>query len=288
MFFCLNSCNLNVFLGDLCCSFGGFCSFCCNCCSVFLNNFCDLNFLVHFFLKFGHITFVLPAVVICMIFFERDMFAKAACFLLWVMVFNTLLKYLFKVPLFPHLGVGYAFPSGHMHASAAFYGYLLYRSDKKYIKFILGILICCLGFSLIYCRFHDLKDVVGALLFAALEITAYHFLHKHFGERTVGVIAFSSSIAIMMLLSVIHKVEFHVWLAFYGLAGMELALGFTEDPKLHSVSQKFMALFMAFSLMILVYYFFKIMAFDKFCISEIRFAFIPLMVVGSKQIVARK
>lgn len=246
------------------------------------------NFLdgfAHFCLKFGHITFILPAVVFCMIFFKREMFAKATCFLLWVMIFNTLLKHLFKVPLFPHLGTGYAFPSGHMHASAAFYGYLLYSTDNKYVKCILAALLGCIAFSLIHCHFHDFKDVLGALLFAISEITVYHFIVKKFGDKTVGVMALSSSMAIMMLLTVVHKVEFHVWLAFYGLAGMELALSTTEDIQLESFYQKLFALFCVTVSMIAVYYFFKIMAFDKFCVSEIRFALIPLIIVGVKKIV---
>lgn len=258
-----------------------------------LSSFFDGNFdlflesFARFCLKFGHITFILPAVVFCMIFFKRDIFAKATCFLLWVMIFNTLLKHLFKVPLFPHLGTGYAFPSGHMHASAAFYGYILYRTGSNFLKCTLGVLLGCIAFSLIECHFHDFKDVGGALLFAILEIGVYHLLARYFGEQSVAVIALGSAIAIMVVLSVIYKVEFHVWLAFYGLAGMELAQSIMEDSELHSVTQKFCALGIALALIVAVCYFFKFMAFDKFCLSEMRFALIPFIIVGTKKWVAK-
>lgn len=248
----------------------------------------NLDYFAHFCLKFGHITVVLPVVVFCIIFFKRDIFAKAACFLLWVMIFNTLLKRIFKVPLFPHLGSGYAFPSGHMHASAAFYGYILYRTDKTYVKYLLGALFGCIAFSLMYCHFHDLKDILGALFFAAAEIGIYHIIRKNYGDEMAGIIAFISAIVIIMVLNVIHKVEFHVWLAFYGLAGMELALSATKDVQLRSFTRKFLAFSVVILLMLAVYYFFKIMALDKFCISEIRFALIPLIIVGVKKIVAQK
>lgn len=196
------------------------------------------------------------------------------------MIFNTLLKLLFKVPLFPHLGHGYAFPSGHMHASAVFYGYLLYKADDIRIKCALGALLGCIAFSLIYCNFHDLLDVLGAIIFAAVELTVYHVLSRRFGDFIVGVLAVSSAITTMLILSVIYKVEFHVWLAFYGLIGMELSL-LTEDKRLTSIKQKFLALAISLVCILAVYYVFKFFAFNYFCVSEIRFALIPFIVVDA-------
>lgn len=237
--------------------------------------------LAHFCLKFGHITFILPIVVVCMIFHKRDIYAKAACFLLWVMIFNTLLKYLFKVPLFPHLGPGYAFPSGHMHAASAFYGYTLYKTDNKILKIGLAALLCCLGFSLIHCHFHDLTDILGAVGFTVAELLTYHVISINFGDKVVGVASIISAVAIMFALSLIHKVEFHVWLAFYALAGMETALFVTQDRRLSSISRKSFALILSVIMIAGVYYLFKALAFDKFYLSEIRFALIPFIIVAA-------
>ena len=242
-----------------------------------------IDYLAHFCLKFGHITFILPLVIVCMIFHKRDIYAKAACFLLWVMIFNTLLKYLFKVPLFPHLGPGYAFPSGHMHAASAFYGYILYKTDSKFVKIILAMLLCSLGFSLIHCRFHDLADVLGAVGFTVAELLIYHVISINFGDKVVGIISIASAVAIMFALSVKHRVEFQVWLAFYALLGMESVLTVTQDKRLNSVKKKFLALILSVILIASVYYIFKFLAFDKFYLSEIRFALIPLIIVGAMQ-----
>ena len=242
-----------------------------------------IDHLAHFCLKFGHITFILPLVIVCMIFHKRDIYAKAACFLLWVMIFNTLLKHLFNVPLLPHLGVGYAFPSGHMHAASAFYGYILYKTDNKFVKIVLAMLLCCLGFSLIYCHFHDLTDVLGAVGFTVAELLIYHVISINFGDKVVGIISIASAVAVMFALSVIHRVEFHVWLAFYALLGMETVLTVTQEKRLNSLKKKFLALILSIITIASVYYIFKILAFDKFYLSEIRFALIPLIIIGSIQ-----
>lgn len=238
-------------------------------------------------LKFGHITVIFPLIVVFMIFEKRNVVAKAGCCLLWVMIFNTLLKYLFKVPLFPHLGHGYAFPSGHMHAASAFYGYILYRSNNKFLKIGLLLLLCCLGFSLIHCHFHDLKDVLGAVGFTVFELTVYRLISTKFGDKTVGVLCILTSVATMIALSFIHKVEFHVWLAFYALVGMETALYISPEKKFSSIYQKFLALFISLAAIAGVYYLFKILAFDKFYLSEIRFALVPLIIVGAIRVSER-
>lgn len=241
----------------------------------------------YFCLKFGHITVVLPVVLVCMIFCKRDIYAKAACFLLWVMIFNTLLKYLFKVPLFPHLGAGYAFPSGHMHASAAFYGYILYRTDNKILKVALAALLCCIGFSLIHCHFHDLKDVLGAVGFTIFELTAYHIISKNFGDKIVGIIAVISAVAVMFTLNIIHKIEFHVWLAFYGLIGTEVSMLIMPKNKLNELPQKFFALATSSLLIWGGYQLFEALAFEQFYLSETRFALVPLIIIGSIKLAER-
>lgn len=240
-----------------------------------------LDFFTNFCLKFGHITFILPIVLVLMIFDRRDVYAKATCFLLWVMIFNTLLKHLFKVPLLPHLGSGYAFPSGHMHAACAFYGYILYKTDKNFLKIGLAALLCCFGFSLIHCHFHDLKDVMGAAGFAFAEFVTYHELSNKFGDKVVGFISIVSAVAFMIALGIIFRVEFHVWLAFYGLVGMESALYFFPQESLKSVTKKLFALLLSGAMIAAVYYVFKALAFDKFYLSEIRFLIFPWAIVGA-------
>lgn len=246
-----------------------------------------LDSFAHFCLKFGHITIIFPIVVLGMIFHKRDLYAKAVCFLLWVMIFNTLLKQLFKVPLFPHLGPGYAFPSGHMHASCAFYGYILYKTRNEYLRIALGALLCCIAFSLIYCRFHDLLDVAGAVGFFAAELLAYHVISHKFDDKVVGYSAIASALVLMLILNHIYKIEFHVWLAFYGLAGMELAL-LIKDTPLKTIQRKILALAIAAPVIAGVYYLFKYLAFSAYYLSELRFLLVPFIIVGAINLAARE
>lgn len=240
-----------------------------------------IDHLARFCLKFGHITFIFPIVLVCIIFGRREIYAKATCFLLWVMIFNTLLKHVFKVPLFPHLGTGYAFPSGHMHAAAAFYGYILYKTDSKLLKIGLFTLLGCFGFSLIHCHFHDLMDVMGAVGFAVSEFVIYHVISTKFGDKVVGVLAVLSAVATMIALNIIYKIEFHVWLAFYGLVGMEIAsLVFPKKPIL-SVLQKVLALLVSMITIAGIYYLFRVCSFSRFYLSEVRFMLTPLAIAGS-------
>jgi undecaprenyl-diphosphatase len=144
-------------------------------------------------------------------------------------IFNALLKQLFKVPLFPHLGPGYAFPSGHMHAATVFYGYILYKINNKIMKALLFLLICGFGFSLIHCHFHDFFDIIGAVAFAFGEIVIYHFILLNFGEKAVAVVAIAAAVFSMAALFLIYKLELHVWLAFYALIGTVFSVGVIED-----------------------------------------------------------
>lgn len=245
-----------------------------------MERWCDA--FAHYSLKLGHITILLPAMVICMIFHRRDIYAKAACFLLWVMIFNTLLKYLFKVPLFAHLGNGYAFPSGHMHASCAFYGYLFYKTPRWSIKMLLLLLLGCLGFSLIHCRFHDLKAVLGAVGFFLLEFAVYYVLSKAYGDVWTGVVATAGAIVCMLLLYHCYQLQFHVWLAFYGLVGLEAAL-LTKEVCLQSWGQKMLALALAATFVGLVYGLFRHLAFSSDYLTELRFLFLgPSVIIATR------
>ncbi|MDR2766359.1 MAG: hypothetical protein LBB63_02760 [Holosporaceae bacterium] len=246
-----------------------------------------LGSVAGFCLKFGHVTFILPFVLLGMIFHRRDLYAKATCFLFFVMIFNTLLKYMFKVQLLPHLGQGYAFPSGHMHAAVVFFGYIVCRSERKAVKVALVLLICCLGFSLVHQRFHDWFDVLGALTFAGAELLIYRYILVNFGEKATAVVALAASLASMVALSVIYKLEFHVWLAFYGLLGTILSLSFIEDAKLPDWLQKFVTLALSTSLIAVVFFVFKALAFKQFFLSEIRAALAPAIVMASINLCSR-
>ena len=121
-----------------------------------------MNFVMSCCLELCHITVILPLVLIGLFSRHRNTLLQATFLLFFVMIFNTLLKYLFKVPLLPHLGDGYSFPSGHMHASGIFYAYLLIKSRNNIVKGILLGLILGIACSLVYFNYHRWEEIFGA------------------------------------------------------------------------------------------------------------------------------
>ena len=69
--------------------------------------------LAYFFLHFSHESIIVPMVIIGCIWANRGTFSHVICLVLSSMILSASLKYTFKIPLSPHLGIdGFAFPSG--------------------------------------------------------------------------------------------------------------------------------------------------------------------------------
>lgn len=244
-----------------------------------------LENIAFYLLKIGHITFILPVAVLGMIVSARhqDRYLKAAACLFWVMIINTVLKLLFKVPLMPHLGHGFAFPSGHMHASCAFYGFLAYEIKKPSVRAVLMLLLALLGSSLIIRHYHDLKDVLGAATFFVTEITLYHQLTRRGGAVVTMLIAIISAVGAMIYLKTLGPVPFHVWLAFWGLAGclITLALAPNIELKPRALSTAIATLITAGAFLAMMRLF-KYLDFKAYYLSEIRAGLAPIIVISIK------
>ncbi|MEG1990419.1 MAG: phosphatase PAP2 family protein [Clostridia bacterium] len=76
---------------------------------------------------------------------------------------------------------GYSFPSGHAMTSIAFYGLLIYFSNKymknKYIKniikFVLTLLIILIGFSRLYLGVHYPSDVIAGFILGYIYLKLF-------------------------------------------------------------------------------------------------------------------
>lgn len=174
-----------------------------------------------------------------------------------------------------------------MHAATVFYGYIIYKVDNKILRIALLFLLCCFGFSLIQCRFHDLFDVVGAAAFAFVEILLYRFILSILGEKIVAVLTIIASLLLVTVLSLFYKSPWHVWLAFYALIGTILSLSFIEDKKNCSLPQKFLSLALSALLVAIVHFAFKIYDYSEPFISTIKFAILPAIAMGSINLCSR-
>lgn len=239
-----------------------------------------LDFFTKFCLKFTSVYLIFPVAVMGMIFHRRDMYAKAVCFLFWVMIANTLMKFLFY-PMVAQLGVGYAFPSGHMHAVAIFYGFMFYKVDNKLIKVLISALIVLIEFSLVHFNSHNWIDVFAVVALACVEIFLYHVLSKNFGDKTVGAIAISSSIAMIIFLKTFYRIEYHIWLAFYAMLGIEFSLLLFDDVKLNTIFKKLEALSFSILGIGVIYFLFNYFKLNSSYASDIKFALFPIIIIGS-------
>jgi membrane-associated phospholipid phosphatase len=92
---------------------------------------------------------------------------------------NTMMKFLFTRPrpaLFPPLVVesGFSFPSGHVTASIAVFGFLavlLWRGRYYSWAILSGALIPAVAISRIYLGVHYPSDTLGSLIFASLWLS---------------------------------------------------------------------------------------------------------------------
>jgi len=73
-------------------------------------------------------------------------------------------------------------PSGHAMSSSTFYGYLLVKTNKKFVKLAVLILICLIGFSRNYLAVHYIEDILLGWVFG-MFILLYVFKYS---ERLIG------------------------------------------------------------------------------------------------------
>lgn len=226
----------------------------------------------------GNVVFLSLLFPVACVFLKREFIERAAILLLFIMILNTLLKNWFQIPL-PYTTSVYAFPSGHIHASAVFYGYLLYKYDKHWIKILLASLIVIHGIGLVGCHYHSLRDVVLTLPFAAFEVLLYEFLITEYGERNTLHITIASSIVLMMALQYFYTLQSHVFLAFYGMLGIYCAkyIFFQKAGEDASVMKKIIAVTVAVILMTAIAKIYSILGISSDILRETRYFFILLM-----------
>jgi membrane-associated phospholipid phosphatase len=106
---------------------------------------------------------------------------------------NTLLKFLLKRPrpdLFPPLVVesGFSYPSGHVTASVAVYGFLavlLWRSHHRGWAIFSAAWVPVVAISRIYLGVHYPSDTLGALVFASLWLVVVYAVHDQYARFSV-------------------------------------------------------------------------------------------------------
>ncbi|MDR1476368.1 MAG: hypothetical protein LBI20_03585 [Holosporales bacterium] len=247
--------------------------------------------VICFVLKLGQVDVIASIIILGILFnYRRADFEHAACFVCFVIVFNTLLKNVFKVPLFPHLGSGYAFPSGHMHASAIFYGYFVYKTPSHIARGVLIAILGCIGAAIVYRHFHDWYDIFGAIAFASAEIAIYHFLQTKYAPRYITIMSILSLIIIFYTLQLFYISEAHVWSAFYIFVGFLIGMRCCIKIALTELIQKFTGLLLCGGLFVVVHMYGKfseIIERTELCLSQLNLLLFPIAIYLAIWIVSK-
>lgn len=94
-------------------------------------------------------------------------------------VFGSLLKEWFKIELFTPWGYGYGFPSTHMQALTAAWGYWLLRQKKLWLVILWLIVLTLTMPSVVYFECHTWTCVWGGVLFGMAELPVIFWLEKN-------------------------------------------------------------------------------------------------------------
>ncbi|WP_032112878.1 phosphatase PAP2 family protein [Candidatus Paracaedibacter symbiosus] len=157
--------------------------------------------LCGFFLLFSKEIVLIPIFLIGYFFYNRNVFFQALVLLLFSLVAAAFLKSLFKIPLLPHLGEGWAFPSGHMFTATVFWGFLALKLRNKFITALVIILLAGIGYSLMHFHYHNLIDIVGAVGFAILLIIFYRILldQTSLGQHTAALSLSMLTLSVLLI-----------------------------------------------------------------------------------------
>jgi hypothetical protein len=186
------------------------------------------------FLIFSHTATILILALFALHTKHRDMFAHALILMFFSMVLNVFLKDYFKIPLPLHVNPhSYAFPSGHMQAPLAFYGYLLMACGHHFLRILLLTVLCGIGFGLVQKGYHTSLDVLGAWSFGLPSLALYGYFTKIFYStdnilKQVGWLFIPMS----LLLWLTDRLPAHAWMAYFSFVGFVISYALCA-PKMH-------------------------------------------------------
>jgi hypothetical protein len=148
---------------------------------------------IHFFTKiicfFNNLYFYLLILLVLLIAKKNQLVYSTLVTSSCSFLINSSLKLLFKIPMMPHVGNGYAFPSGHTQMATVFLGWLAWHQiyPKQYFYF----LILLTGFSIYDQNYHTPIEILAgfvtgfAIVMFFLKTSAMHYKIRIFVFNTL-------------------------------------------------------------------------------------------------------
>jgi hypothetical protein len=168
-----------------------------------------LDTISKFFLTFGHYEAIVPLSVLGYLCYDREKWGRVIYITIFGLMVSTSLKGIWQVPLAPWLkSTSWAFPSGHMFGACVFYLWISHEMKQRWISNTVIVILCGIGFGLIQQKYHDIYDVLGAIVFAVLLLFCYSKLLKIklFQEKPDLIVLplFPIAISLLVLMPVMH------------------------------------------------------------------------------------
>ncbi len=196
------------------------------------------DLVASFFLNFSHNNFIISLFFFAYFYLDKKLSLKTALLLLSSVLLNYILKNIFQVPLSPTLNkFGYAFPSGHMQSTIVLYGFLWLNIKNVNIRILLPIIMLAIGISLIYFKYHDLKDILGSAFFSSLILYGSTYLVNK-GEKIFIISLFISSNLFILIILVKYPMEIWIWKAYCSSFGLFLLYGFSYFKEIFHLIKK--------------------------------------------------
>lgn len=133
---------------------------------------------------------LLPLAVIGMWIHKRRLWMSVVCMACVSMIVNMYLKSYFKVPLAPHLGEGYAYPSGHFQLAFVIWVWMMYKLRWIPLYILTPVCLALYGWGVVVNGYHSWEDVTAAVLAGSVLVIAgvvWEKIHAHLiGHKQKG------------------------------------------------------------------------------------------------------
>ncbi|WP_133129317.1 phosphatase PAP2 family protein [Legionella yabuuchiae] len=147
------------------------------------------------------------------------LFFQTFCLIAFGLILNVALKGTFKVSLSPKIStVHYAFPSGHMQLSTAFYLWWLIYLPYWWYRILLILVLSGIGAAMIHYEFHTLVDIIGGFVAGLLLVTGYYYCLKQTFKCLPWVLLLLINILQLYNVLVYTHVPSHGWTMYYYLS----------------------------------------------------------------------
>ena len=174
--------------------------------------------------------------IIGYIYCDRKILFYASCMMYISILLNFILKHTFCIPLTETLiHDGFAFPSGHTQSCMAFYGWI-YLSIKKeaHIMSTLGLILILffISIGMIYFGYHDLPDIIAAIITGWILISFFNILLHTYGDNVFIAISLLTAAFLTIYSELFYGIkerfgtlyyEERVWIPYYAILGMTLS-----------------------------------------------------------------